>query len=421
MADLLVSSSVDDDGEQKQPRRCQQYEAVIEDHQWPIIYSPEYNIGFFGIEKLQTFDLGKWSHIVEYLKGAGMIRDETIVEPMEASEDELLFVHSKRYLNNLKWNLNLMGITDMPPVALLPNFIVQKKVLRPFRYQTSGTIMAGRLAVERGWAINIGGGFHHCSHDTGGGFCAYADITLAVRFVFEKLDHISRVMIIDLDAHQGNGHERDFMGDKRVYILDIYNRDIYPQDGYAKRAIHRKVELRSYIDSEAYLILVRRHVDEALADFLPHLVVYNAGTDILAGDPTGKMTVSAQGVIERDQIVFQRCRTQNIPIFMLTSGGYLRDSAKVVSDSILNLRKLGLISCDAAETVAEVQCEAPSLPRSHSDGGLFARFKRSYLTRSSTSTQNISNLGCPIDSCTVPGMFSFAPEDDKMSVDDNNF
>ena len=87
--------------------------------------------------------------------------------------------------------------------------------------------MSAKLAKERGWAINVGGGFHHCSAEKGGGFCAYADISLCIHFALVRLN-ISRVMIIDLDAHQGNGHETDFAYDSRVYILDMYNPGIYP-------------------------------------------------------------------------------------------------------------------------------------------------------------------------------------------------
>ncbi|XP_072136469.1 histone deacetylase 11 isoform X3 [Mobula birostris] len=202
---------------------------------WPIVYSPDYNITFLGLEKLHPFDSGKWGKIVNFLKEEMMIKDETIIKALEAQEDDLLVVHSKRYLNKLKWSFIVATITEILPVAFLPNFIIQRKVLRPFRTQTGGTIMAGKLAIERGWAINVGGGFHHCSSDQGGGFCAYADITLAIKFLFERVEGVSKAMIIDLDAHQGNGHERDFMDDNRVYIMDVFNRYIYPGDGFAKR------------------------------------------------------------------------------------------------------------------------------------------------------------------------------------------
>lgn len=110
-----------------------------------------------------------------------LITDDLIVQAREATDEDLLVVHTRRYLNKLKWSFVVATITEIPPVAFLPNFVVQRKVLRPLRTQTGGTIMAGKLAVDRGWAINVGGGFHHCSSDKGGGFCAYADITLAIK------------------------------------------------------------------------------------------------------------------------------------------------------------------------------------------------------------------------------------------------
>jgi histone deacetylase 11 len=106
--------------------------------------------------------------------------------------------------------------------------------------QTSGTIMAGRVAMATGWCINLGGGFHHCSGDCGGGFCPYADITLAIRHLIKDFPGVvNKVMIVDLDAHQGNGHERDFIGDNNVYITDMYNPRIYPGDTIAKKRINR--------------------------------------------------------------------------------------------------------------------------------------------------------------------------------------
>ncbi|XP_063094024.1 histone deacetylase 11 isoform X3 [Cavia porcellus] len=279
------------------PHATQLYQHVPETR-WPIVYSPRYNITFMGLEKLHPFDAGKWGKVISFLKGCFVLAEEKLlsdgmlVEAREASDDDLLVVHTRRYLNELKWSFVVATITEIPPVIFLPNFLVQRKVLRPLRTQTGGTIMAGKLAVERGWAINVGGGFHHCSSDRGGGFCAYADITLAIKFLFERMEGISRATIIDLDAHQGNGHERDFMGDKRVYIMDVYNRHIYPGDRFAKQAIRRKVELEWGTEDEEYLSKVERNVERALQEHLPDVVVYNAGTDILEGDRLGGLSIS---------------------------------------------------------------------------------------------------------------------------------
>ncbi|XP_056130557.1 histone deacetylase 11 isoform X1 [Lampris incognitus] len=309
----------------------------------PIVYHPDYNITFMGLEKLHPFDAGKWGKVIHYLKEEQFITDGNIVEAREATEEDLLMVHTKRYLNRLKWSLVVATITEIPPLMFLPNFLVQRKVLKPLRTQTGGTIMAGKLAIDRGWAINVGGGFHHCSRDKGGGFCAYADITLAIKFLFEKIEGISKATIIDLDAHQGNGHERDFLDDKRVFIMDVYNRFIYPGDGYAKRAIKRKVELDWGTEDSEYLHEVELHSEGTLNEVRPDIIVYNAGTDILDGDPLGGLSISPQGIIERDEIVFRAAKRRGIPILMVTSGGYQKKTARIIADSILNLHRQGLI------------------------------------------------------------------------------
>ncbi|KAI0236167.1 Histone deacetylase 11 [Lamellibrachia satsuma] len=275
---------------------------------------------------------------------AGMVRNSTIIHPIEVQLVDLLRVHTQSYIDDLKKSITVARITQVPHVAHLPKCIVQSQVLRPLRFQTGGTVLAAKLALERGWAINLGGGFHHCSATQGGGFCVYADITIAIRLLFDNMIAIKRVMIIDLDAHQGNGYERDFMADDRVYILDMFNHEIYPNDEYAKGSIRRKVQLNSDVGDSEYLSLVRKHVEAALNEFPPDLIIYNAGTDVLEGDMLGHLSLSTQGVIERDQIVFQKARTRDIPIMMLTSGGYQRSTARVIANSILNLHSLGLIT-----------------------------------------------------------------------------
>jgi histone deacetylase 11 len=94
---------------------------------------------------------------------------------------------------------------------------------------TYGSVMAAYLAMCKGWGINLSGGFHHASRITGGGFCIYPDITFITHYV-RKYFGIKRIMIVDLDAHQGNGHERDHEGDDNTFILDVYNHEIYPGD-----------------------------------------------------------------------------------------------------------------------------------------------------------------------------------------------
>ncbi|KAG6557203.1 hypothetical protein Mapa_001130 [Marchantia paleacea] len=315
----------------------------------PLFYTPKYNIGFMGFEKLHPFDSGKWGHIRDFLVNERVINARNIVEPQEATAEDLLVVHSPEYLKSLKRSITVASIIEVPPVALLPNFIVQRQVLQPFRKQVGGTVLAGKLAKEKGWAINLGGGFHHCCGGKGGGFCVYADITLCIQFAFTLLS-VARVMIIDLDAHQGNGHERDFASDDRVYILDMYNSQIYPFDEEAKSRINQRVELRSGTSSDDYLRILDEQLQIAKQAFKPDLIVYNAGTDILEGDPLGRLCVSPAGVTSRDEKVFKFAKDafkNPVPIVMVTSGGYMMSSARVIADSIKNLVRKGLITVEA--------------------------------------------------------------------------
>nr|GLL17178.1 histone deacetylase 2 [Ipomoea trifida] len=308
----------------------------------PLIYSSSYNIAFLGIEKLHPFDSSKWGRICQFLTADKILEKKQIVEPLEATKDDLLVVHSESYLASLKSSINVAMIVEVPPVSVLPNCLVQQKVLQPFRKQVGGTILSAKLAKERGWAINVGGGFHHCSASKGGGFCAYADISICIQFAFVRLN-ISRVMIIDLDAHQGNGHEIDFANDRRVYILDMYNPGIYPLDFEARRYIDQKVEVGSGTETNDYLTKLDQALKVAEHKFNPDLIVYNAGTDILDGDPLGRLKISPEGIAARDEKVFRFGRERNIPLLMLTSGGYMKSSARVIADSIINLSRKSLI------------------------------------------------------------------------------
>ncbi|CAN6457143.1 unnamed protein product [Victoria cruziana] len=218
----------------------------------PIIYSKSYRISLLGFERMHLFDCSKGSRIRRFLIEEGIIDRSQIVKPLAASKDDLLVAHTSAYLKSLKKSANVSEIIKISAACLLPNYVVQRRILSPLRKQVGGTVLAGKLAKERGWAINLGGGFHHGCADKGGGFCAYADITLCIRYAFECLN-VTRAMIIDLDAHQGNGHAIDFADDGRVYILDVYNKNIYPRDYEARKLINQKVELVSGTTTDKYL------------------------------------------------------------------------------------------------------------------------------------------------------------------------
>lgn len=310
---------------------------------WPIVYRPEYNVHFFRLEKLHPFDAKKWKHIFNYLVEAKLITRDNIIEPQEVAYEQLLLAHTERYLSSLKWSFNVAAISEVCPLVAVPNYFVQKCYLKPMRYHVGGTLEAGFLALRRGWSINIGGGFHHASESKGGGFCAYADISLLVKLLFQSKS-ISTAMIVDLDAHQGNGYEKDFINETRIFIMDVYNKRIYPRDEKAKEAIRCRIELAPYTEDNHYLEKIEAGLERSLRSFCPDIMIYNAGTDVLLNDPLGLLAISPQGIIRRDELVFMKARERRVPIVMLTSGGYLKQTARIIADSILNLADLGLIS-----------------------------------------------------------------------------
>lgn len=144
-------------------------------------------------------------------------------------------------------------------------------------------------------------------------------------------------MIIDLDAHQGNGHERDFMKDKDVFIIDFYNPDIFPNDEYAKDGIDVYCHIDERTNDEQYIDKMEELIPSAISKFLPDFIVYNAGTDILEGDQLGGCRISGNGIVRRDEKVFEYAFGYKIPILMVLSGGYMQENAPIIARSINNI------------------------------------------------------------------------------------
>jgi histone deacetylase 11 len=200
---------------------------------------------------------------------------------------------------------------------------------------TEGSILAACVADKLGWAVNLSGGFHHAHCESGGGFCIYPDITLTVHYIRTRLEK-SKIMIVDLDAHQGNGHELDHLNDPNVYIVDFYNHAIYPNDVTAKRAIRRDEGINFRTTDDEFVDMVYS-IGKDMDDWMPDFVIYNAGTDILDGDMLGRVHITRQGIIRRDEAMIEICRRRKIPVVMVLSGGYQLVNAEIIAESIENL------------------------------------------------------------------------------------
>lgn len=345
------------------------------DRDLPIVYSDKYNMSMAGIELLHHFDTKKYLKIAEHLSDEFLdtpwARPRHFDEPLEENQEEedhtrprklrylkpsrpvnrseLEIHHSMDYLNAIHEEKSLIArITETWVLNLVPKCAIESRLLTPIKWQVAGTIFAAYLAMQHGWSINLGGGFHQASASNGETFCLFSDICLAMKYVWRK-HPLQKFMIIDLDAHQATGLERDILEfeikrRKMVFMLDVFNTSIQPPDSHAEQAINLKVELARFTGDDTYISRLDDALKQAFEKFKPTMVIYVAGQDVLKNDQLGLMNLSDEGLKKRDELVFTwAVEKHKCPIMMLLGGGYLTRGAKIQADSIRNLFAKGLI------------------------------------------------------------------------------
>lgn len=296
----------------------------------PLVYHPRYNITAFGLERLHPFDSRKYGRIHDALIARGLRRGRDFVRPKPVTSADLLKVHAPAYLRSLRSAASLAGILEVPIVRRLPGWFVDRRVLLPMRYATGGTVLAARLALEHGVAVNLGGGFHHAAGDWGCGFCVYADTPLAVKTLHDE-GLVRRVLVVDLDAHQGNGTAALFRNWAWAKILDLYQEDLFPA---RKEPEDFPLPAPAGMVGSDYLETVRVFLPEALTVAQPDLVIYNAGSDPFVSDALAGMRLTRSELVERDLLVVSTVRERGIPVAMVLSGGYSAESWRIHADGI---------------------------------------------------------------------------------------
>jgi len=296
----------------------------------PLIYSPCYNITALGIERWHPFDSVKYQRIHAWLIRQGLRRREDFLAPVPCTHRELSRVHSAEYLRSLKHRRELARIFELGQIAYLPAWLIEWRVLRPMRWATGGTVLACRLALERGLAINLGGGFHHASGTCGGGFCIYADVPLALALLHDE-GRFRSALVVDTDAHQGNGTADAIRPWPWAHVLDLFEDDIYP---HHKAQEEMPVPLPARTAGITYLEVLAEHLPKALERTRPDLVIYNAGSDVLDSDPLSWLRLTVEDMADRDLYVVTQVRERGIPLAMVLSGGYGPASWKAHARSI---------------------------------------------------------------------------------------
>lgn len=307
------------------------------DDKTPVIYSPRYTPDFAALGQSHPSEVRAPTRIFaafcECLRAGGVeIRDGDFFEPAALSDDEILLVHPHELLTALQSVETIAQILSIPGLRRNTIEELHQHIVSAQRSCAGGTRLGVQLALQRGWAVNLKGGLHHAKRDRGEGFCFFSDIAIALARHRES-ERIEDVLIVDLDAHQGNGTAWILGDDPRVRIVDVFNRDIYPRDAVAVARVTYAYSLASGTGDAEYLEAVRDGLSRAFAERVPDLIIYIAGSDIVAGDPLGKLAVSVKGALRRDRLVWTAATQNHVPILMCMAGGYAPIAGEIAGRS----------------------------------------------------------------------------------------
>jgi len=275
-----------------------------------LVYSDRYDLNLGN----HVFPSAKYRLVKEKLLQDHLFEPGDFVEPPPASDDDIALVHHREYLRKLQTGkLSYVEVLRME-IPYSPELV------RAVWLCAGGSILAGRLALEDGAGVNVGGGFHHAYPDHGEGFCVLNDFAVAIRSL-QKAGTIERAMTVDCDVHQGNGTAAIFGGDHTVFTFSIHQENNYP---YPKPPSSLDINLRDGVEDEEYLRELARGLDQSLAEFTPDLIYYIAGADPYRDDQLGGLKLSLDGLEKRDRLVFEKARARKIPIAVTLAGGYAR-------------------------------------------------------------------------------------------------
>lgn len=262
------------------------------------------------------FPMGKFRAVAEELVRSGIVQDfDAFYRPTPAPASWLQLAHDARYVDQV------LTQTVPAPLERQIGFKMTEPVAMRSRCAVAGTALAARLALEHGAACNTAGGSHHASYDGGAGFCVFNDVAVASRLLLSE-GAVSRVLVIDLDVHQGDGTARIFENDPSVFTLSVHCEQNWPR---RKASSDMDIGLDKGTGDTGYLAAVREAITDALEASRPDLVFYNAGVDPHRDDRLGLLDLTDEGLAARDALVFAEGMRRGIPIVGVLGGGYSKD------------------------------------------------------------------------------------------------
>ena len=283
----------------------------------PIINHPDY-VAQIGDD--HRFPIKKFGELIKLLRKKNIATTYNTFEPEEVSVPTLLNVHSEEYINKIN-NLSL----DKDEIRKL-GFPLVKSVRRRSFVATGGTVLASKLSVKHKLACNTAGGSHHAFSDQGNGYCVFNDVAVATSYLKKKYKY-KKILILDLDVHQGDGTAKIFESDDSVFTVSIHSKKNYPSK---KQKSNIDIELEDGIKDEEYLNIVNQLLQK-IGGLQFDFVFYVAGVDVHFEDRLGKLNITETGIRKREELVINNFFKKNIPLCGVLGGGYNHNFEQLVN------------------------------------------------------------------------------------------
>ncbi len=280
----------------------------------PVVNHPEY---VAKINDNSVFPIKKFSALAEYLLKNNIVKKFYI--PKECSFETLGKSHSIEYINNIK------NKTLDRKAQVRIGFPINDSVVKRSFLATGGTVLSSKLALDFKLSCNTAGGSHHAGYDYGSGYCVFNDVAVAANYIkFKK--KIKKILILDLDVHQGNGNSEIFKNDKDIFTFSMHCKSNFP----AKKSISDlDVELEDNLEDKIYNEILKENLIK-LNKYSFDFVFYIAGVDVHYQDKLGKLKLTDEGIYKRDQMVIENFFSRKVPLCGVLGGGYNKDFNKLV-------------------------------------------------------------------------------------------
>ncbi len=274
-----------------------------------LTYTGQY---YPALPQNHRFPIAKYALVREQLLYEGLVQPGQLLDPGLCPEEHIVRIHTPNYWQQAK----AMALPHKAVRELgLP--LVNETVLRA-QNSVHCTLISAQHALQSGIGIHLGGGTHHAFAGRPEGFCLLNDLAVAAAWLLHQ-DPGMRVLILDLDVHQGNGTASIFREEPGVFTFSMHCRNNYP---LRKEQSDRDVELPVGTNDSEYMQLLEQEMQVVMEQFRPHIMLYQAGVDVLAGDRLGRLSLSKEGCRQRDGFVLRYCRDHKLPVVVTLGGGY---------------------------------------------------------------------------------------------------